>query len=351
MIVQRFYKPVSSLLPGSLLGVGLLLTNIGWAAATSPSVNVIFVGDIMLDGLPGKAIKQGKDPFAPFSKILADGDIRIGNLECVVATGGIAEDKPFTFRAHPRAVKVLTRHFDAVSVANNHTGDFGLAAFGEMLDLLDKHGLAYFGGGRNLANAHRPHLVERNGLKIAFLGYNEFFPRSFEADFDSPGSAWSEDEQVSLDIQKARTQYGADLVIPFMHWGLEHQPLASSRQRQLARLMIDAGADAVVGGHPHVTQNIEQYKGKPIIYSLGNFVFDGFSDEDNNTGWLLRLELDREGVRRWRTYIARINREGIPSPTPSISGSCWERGQDQEVKCDSVDILPVLNPKRLPPAR
>ena len=130
-------------------------------------------------------------------------------------------------------------------------------------------------------------------MRIALLAYNEFFPRSFEADADKPGVAWSEDEQVRRDIDLARTQYHADLVIPFMHWGLEHEPLASERQRQLARVMIDAGADAVVGGHPHVTQDVEQYRGKPIIYSLGNFVFDGFASADNNTGWLLRLELDR----------------------------------------------------------
>jgi Bacterial capsule synthesis protein PGA_cap len=318
-----------------MLMLMLMLTNAGWADAPGPSVSVLVAGDIMLDGLPGKAIRQGRDVFAPFASILASGDIRIGNLECVVATRGSPEDKPYTFRAHPRVMKVLMRHFDAVSLANNHTGDFGTAAFGEMLDRLDKQGLSYFGGGRNLADAHRPLVVQRHGLKIAFLGYNEFFPRSFEAGVDSPGSAWSEDEQVRLDIKRARLQYGADLVIPFMHWGLEHQPLASSRQRQLARLMIDAGADAVVGAHPHVTQDVEQYKGRPIIYSLGNFAFDGFSDDDNNTGWLLRLELDRDGVRRWRTYVARINREGIPFPVPSEPGLCWERGQEREVRCDA----------------
>lgn len=314
---------------------GLLPAKAGRAAALNPSVTVSFVGDIMLDSLPGKAIKQGRDPFAAFSGILDASDIRIGNLECVIATRGTAEDKPYAFRAHPRAVRLLKRHFDAVSVANNHTGDFGPVAFAEMLDRLDKQRLSYFGGGRDLASAHLPLVMERNGLKIAFLGYNEFFPRSFEADFDKPGLAWSEDEQVRADIQAARALHGADLVIPFMHWGLEHEPLASIRQRELARLMIDAGADAVVGTHPHVTQNVEQYRGKPIIYSLGNFVFDGFSDEDNNTGWLLRMELDRQGVRRWRTYIAHINRQGIPIPASQKSGSCWERGQENEAACDA----------------
>ena len=318
------------------LCAGILPANSGHAAEPARSVTVSFVGDIMLDGLPGKAIQRGRDPFAPFSGILAGNDIRIGNLECVIATKGEAEDKPYTFRAHPRTISVLKRHFDAVSVANNHTGDFGPNAFVEMLDLLDRQHLPHFGGGRDLTSAHTPLLIERNGLKIAFLGYDEFLPRSFEADFDKPGMAWSEDEQVSADIRVARTRYGADLVIPFMHWGFEYEPFASLRQRQLARLMIDAGADAVVGTHPHVTQNIEHYKGRPIIYSLGNFVFDGFTDTDANTGWLLRLELDREGVRRWRTYIARINHKGIPFPAPAASGSCWERGLDKEKKCDPM---------------
>lgn len=295
------------------------------------TVSIALVGDILLDDLPGKMIKAGRDPFAPFEKILKTADIRVGNLESVVAIGGSAEpEKPFTFRAHPRTLKVLKRHFDALGLANNHSGDFGAKAFGEMLALLDRHGIAYFGGGANLAAAHLPLLIERKGLRIALLGYNEFFPRSFEADFDKAGVAWSEDEQVRFDIDYARTEFRADVVIPVMHWGWEHEPTASRRQRDLARLMIDAGADAVVGGHPHVTQDIEHYRGKPIIYSLGNFVFNGFHDEDNNTGWLLRLEVDRQGVRRWRTTIAHIDRKGVPHPGPRSEGLCWTRGQEAE---------------------
>jgi len=301
---------------------------------TEPTVSIAFVGDIMLDETPGKTIKRGQDPFELFAPLLNSADIRVGNLECVVATTGTPEpDKPYTFRAHPRVLKLLQRHFDALSLANNHSGDYGPVAFGEMLDLLDRQKISYFGGGRTLVQAHTPLVIERNGLRIALLGYNEFFPRSFEADFDKPGIAWSEDEQVRLDIRTARSRYHADLVIPVMHWGWEHENLAISRQLQLARLMIDAGADAVVGGHPHVTQNVEQYRGKPIIYSLGNFVFDGFSDQDSNTGWLLRLEADRSGVRAWRTYVAHMDSKGTPQLVPQSAGLCWERGQLQAEAC------------------
>ena len=312
-------------LPHLLFAVALGAT--AWLAraeAPDPVVSIAFVGDVMLAESIGPQIRRGRDPFAAFASLLADADVRVGNLECVVATRGQAEpDKPYTFRAHPRVLRLLRRHFDALGLANNHSGDYGHAAFAEMLGRLERAGIAYFGGGRDLARAHAPLIVERNGLRIALLGYNEFFPRSFEADVDKPGTAWSEDEQVRLDIANARSHHRADLVIPFMHWGWEHEPVASARQRQLARSMIDAGADAVVGGHPHVVQDQEEYRGKPIIYSLGNFVFDGFTDTENNRGWLLRLELGRSGVRRWQTTVARIDRRGFPHP--GEAGPSYER--------------------------
>jgi poly-gamma-glutamate capsule biosynthesis protein CapA/YwtB (metallophosphatase superfamily) len=319
-----------------------LMLPAGAASAATPSlqdrtqepVSLAIVGDVMLSSIPGKAIARGQDPLGPFGAILAAADIRVANLECVVASGGRAEaSKPWTFRAHPRAVAILKRHLDAVSLANNHSGDYGPEAFNEMLDLLGRAKIGVFGGGRNLAEAHAPLIVERKGLRIALLGYDEVFPRSFEADTDKPGVAWSEDEQVRRDIAAARNVYHADLVISFMHWGIEHEPLADARQRALARVMIDAGADAVIGSHPHVTQDVETYRGKPIVYSLGNFVFDGFSDEDNITGWLLRLELDRDGVRSWNTVIARLDRKGIPHPRLDLPAQCWERGTTQAHTC------------------
>lgn len=316
----------------TLLAAGL----IAQTALAQAQVSLAFVGDVMLADTPGRVLRQGRDPFAPFAALLKEADLRIANLECVVATGGRAEPgKPWTFRVHPRALPVLQRHFDAVSLANNHSGDYGPQAFAEMLGRLERAGLPYFGGGRNASHAHTPWVVERQGVRIALLGYNEFFPRSFEADADSPGVAWSEDAHVRLDITEARQRYEADIVIPFMHWGLEDEPLASDRQRQLARWMIDAGADAVVGSHPHVTQDIEIYQGKPIVYSLGNFVFDGFSSASNNTGWLLKLNVDKHGVRSFRTHIGQIDREGIPHPDTTTPGSCWSRGAAASAPCPS----------------
>jgi poly-gamma-glutamate synthesis protein (capsule biosynthesis protein) len=197
----------------------------------SSTVSLLVVGDMMLAGGPGRAMQQGIDPFAGFAKLFKESDIRIGNLECVVATKGSQEpDKPNTFRAHPRSFKYLRKYFDAVGLANNHSGDFGPQAFSEMLGLLKKNGIAYYGAGHNLKEAHTPVVFERNGMRIAILGYDEFQPRNFEADYDRVGVAWSEDEQVVRDIQAARKEWRADIVIPVMHWGWE-DPVANARQR------------------------------------------------------------------------------------------------------------------------
>jgi poly-gamma-glutamate capsule biosynthesis protein CapA/YwtB (metallophosphatase superfamily) len=282
-----------------------------YAADREELVDMVFVGDIMLDDLPGEAVARGVDPFAEFAEIFRSADITIGNLECVVATTGEPEDKPYTFRAHPRCIPLLNRYFTAVTIANNHSGDFGKLALVQQCELFEKAELPYFGGGRNLPAAHKPLVIERKGIRVALLGYNEFQPRRFEAGPMTAGIAWSVDERVVSDIKAAREQSKADLVIPFMHWGWENEPV-NERQQQLARTMIDAGADIVVGAHPHVRQAIEYYHGKLIAYSLGNFVFDDFDKDEQLTAWVLQFRVNRQGLQEWKTHVARIDKQGIP---------------------------------------
>ena len=308
-----------------------------FAASGSGPVSLVFAGDIVLDDAAGELIRAGGDPLASFDDVFKQADIRVANLECVVATTGSAGDKIYTFRAHPRVLPVLKRHFDALALANNHSGDFGREAFAEMLGLLKEAQLGQLGGGHNLAEAHTPQIVERKGLRIALLGYSEFMPRSFEADFNAPGVAWSEDEQVVADIKKARTFYKADLVIPVMHWGWENELSSNPRQRQLAHLMVQAGADAVIGGHPHVTQEIEHYQGKPIIYSVGNFVMKETDNARQRQGWVLRLQLDKQGVSALDTRLANIDMEGIPTLDNHSPSPCWQRGQADIQMCAPAD--------------
>ena len=299
-------------------------------AAQADPVRLVFVGDIMLDDSPGRVLASGRDPLAPFAAQLRAADFTIGNLECPIATvGKPLESKIFSFRADPRALSVLQGRFDALAVANNHSGDYGKAAFLETLTHLDSAGIRHFGGGIDLASAHEPLWIEQKGLRIAVLSYNEFKPRSFEAGPNWPGIAWSEDSQVLSDIRAARAA-GADLVIPFMHWGWELEPEPGERQRQLARTMIDAGADVVVGGHPHITQGAEYYRGKLIVYSLGNFVFDGFETPAAKRGWLLRLTLDQHGLLAWDALAAQMDEEGTPHPVPGARTPCGAAGQARQ---------------------
>lgn len=300
------------------------------APEPSSAVSLVFVGDIMLDRVPGAAVAAGADPFESYAAVLQGADLAIGNLECVIASGGEVVTKLYAFLCHPRNVPILARYFGAVSVANNHSGDYGRAAFAEQLDLLSAGGLPYFGGGRNLAEAHTPLIVERKGIRLALLGYNEVELESFAATEHLPGHAWSHDERVAADIAGARQQ--ADFVIVYPHWGWEYQSEPSDRQRELARLMIDAGADLVVGGHPHVTQTVEYYKEKLIVYSLGNFVFDDFLDvppdldEPSRRSWVLRVTIDKKGVRQWDTLVARTDDQGIPRPLKGAASPCKPEG-------------------------
>jgi poly-gamma-glutamate synthesis protein (capsule biosynthesis protein) len=330
---QRWSRAV-----GFTLGLALCLAASppAFAAAAPEPVTLVFAGDTVLDDAAGAMIERGEDPFAGLADVFAGADIRIGNLECVIATTGSAGDKNYTFRAHPRTLPVLKRHFDAVALANNHSGDYGREAFAQMLGLLRQSGLGQFGGGHDLSEAHAPLIIERKGLRIALLGYSEFMPRSFEADYNAPGIAWSEDEQVVADIKRARAAYAADLVIPVMHWGWENEPASNPRQRQLARLMIDAGADAVIGGHPHVTQEIGQHRGKPIVYSVGNFVMKETDNASQRRGWVLRLQLDKQGVRRFDTVAVQIDLQGIPQRSREAS-PCWRRGDADAGLCGGPD--------------
>ncbi|WP_374603063.1 CapA family protein [Niveibacterium sp.] len=296
------------------------------APAKADTLRLMFVGDIMLDDGPGKTIAAGGDPLAEFDALLRGADFTIGNLECPVATTGKALDnKPWTFRADPSVMRVLKGRFDALGVSNNHSGDYGREAFVETLKHVRAADIASFGGGANLVEAHAPLWIEQKGLRIAVLAYNEFKPRSFEAGAKWPGIAWSEDSQVVADIKNAR-KAGADLVIPFMHWGWEHEREPGPRQVELAHRMIDAGADVVVGGHPHVTQGASLYRGKPIIWSLGNFVFDGFNTVASTTGWVLRLDLDRQGASAFSVVVAHQDEAGTAHLSKDAA-PCWRRGE------------------------
>lgn len=302
-----------------------------------PRTLVTFVGDVLLDSKPGEMIRAGADPFGKVAGALGAADLVVANLECAVGNRGMAVEKEYTFRADPAAVAVLQRHVHLVSLANNHSGDYGDEALLDTMAHLRSARIGFFGAGENLSEAHRAFLVATRSATLGFLGYDEYQPRWFEAGVESAGVAWSEDELVLRDISEARRQ-GAEVVIPFMHWGWEQESAPTPRQRALARKMIDGGAEAVIGTHPHQTQGVEYYRGKLIVYSLGNFVFDLVDNEVERRGWLLRVELDREGVRRWATQLIRIDANGSPVLDRRAATPCGLRGRSRIEACKNGEL-------------
>ena len=282
-----------------------------FAAQTPAPVRIVFVGDIMLDGGPGHIVTNGGDPFAAVAAQLHDADLTIGNLECAITREGHAVDKPYTFKGTRKALPLLKQYFSAVSLANNHSGDWGKEGFADELTLLDEAGLPFFGGGANKREAHRPLVLTANGLRVAFLGYNDFPPRSFAARRNTPGTAWLIEKDVVRDIHAARQQ--ADKVVLFLHWGEELEEAPLPEQQALARRLIDAGADAIIGAHPHVTQTIDWYKDRPIVYSLGNFLFDYFpTDPPVWKGWIVRLTFGTEAAPKLEKFTVELDPAGVP---------------------------------------
>lgn len=288
------------------------------ARRTSPpgALAVVFAGDIMLDGGPGHAVEGGGDPFAACLPLLLDGDFTIGNLECVLGDEGRQVLKPYTFRAAKDAARVLAPVFSAVSVANNHALDFGPEGLVGMLAELRAIGVRQVGGGDTLVEARRPLVLEKGGLRVAILAANGFRREESAATADRAGVAPLEEDALLADIAAARRE--ADVVIPFVHWGPELAPQPDAADRRLARRMVDAGAGAVIGCHPHVTQTVDVHHGAPIIYSLGNFVFDYFpGDPPEWTGWIVRLEFRRNAPVQVDTTAVVLDAVGLPRPAPA----------------------------------
>ena len=289
----------------------------GRTASPPGSLSVMFVGDIMLDGGPGHAIASGRDPFAACAALLMNADFTIGNLECVLGRGGKRVLKNYSFRAAKDSPTLLKRYFSGVSVANNHSFDFGPEGLVEMLAILDREGIPRFGAGATLAEARRPLLLEKkgeeNGLRIALLGANGYRADNYAPGETTAGVAPLREAEILAAIAAARKQ--ADAVVPFVHWGPELVAQPREADMALARKMIDAGASAVIGSHPHVTQTIDIHRGVPIIYSLGNFVFDYFPDDPPQwTGWVAKLTFAKNQPVGLETRAVVLDPAGLPSP-------------------------------------
>lgn len=263
------------------------------------------VGDVMLDRYVGRRIDQFGPAF-PLEMVapeLQKADLVIANLECPLTTAPPALEKRFIFRVNPANVAAL-KGIDIVSLANNHTLDCGEAGFAETQRTLAKALIATIG-----ADSWKPLILQRNGLKIAIFAFSDFPENPTNASAKSvhrtpnSGPTYYNPARMRAAIAFMRPQ--VDDIIVFAHWGIEGTAVPSERQRMEAREMAEAGADLILGSHPHVLQPVERIGHTVVAYSMGNFVFDATKTEERKTA-IFKFLLRPHEVSEWKLTHCRI---------------------------------------------
>jgi poly-gamma-glutamate capsule biosynthesis protein CapA/YwtB (metallophosphatase superfamily) len=278
-------------------------------------MHLVLVGDVMLGRLVNDALKE-KPPAYPWGdtlSLLQEADFRACNLECALADHDVpwaATPKAFHFRSDAKNIAVLrAAGMTAVSLANNHTLDFGEEALFEMLQTLDAAGISHAGAGRTLAEAARPAIIEFAGHTIGWLAWTDNEP-DWEAGaarsgiFYVPARREHQQARHLLALIGQLKEQGIDWIIVSAHWGPNWGAAPPADQQPFARALIDAGADLVFGHSGHVVRGIEVYRERPILYCVGDFIDDYAVDPlaRNDQSYLVSLEVEGRAVRRLRLY-------------------------------------------------
>ncbi len=260
-------------------------------------VSIIAGGDVMLGHWTGEYLERyGADyPFEFIRPLLLDADIAFANLEAPFADSGSAvEGKTFTFKVPTRHVSGLVNAgFDVLSLANNHMLDFGIDGLRQTLSALSSAGLQHAGAGLDSAAAWRPALLQTPAGTVAVLAFSMTFPKEFWVTDSTGGTAYPHESSMIRAIEQADRV--ADYVVVSFHWGAEKRDTPKDYQIYFAHKAIDAGADLILGHHPHVLQGLELYRGRLIAYSLGNLAFSAYSRAAVNS-MLLKVVLYPGGL-------------------------------------------------------
>jgi hypothetical protein len=271
-------------------------------------VSVDAVGDVTFGEDVGPALSShgGAYPWAFVGATLRSADITVGNLETAVSTRGVAAVKEFTFRGPPAALLPMRKAagFDVLTLANNHTADFGRDALLDTVRAVRAAGIQTIGAGATDTQARRPAIVEAGGLRVAFLGYSDVNPYGFTATSTSAGTAKADVDAITADVHAALRR--ADVAVCFFHWGVELHAAPNSRQELFAAACLNAGAKLVLGAHPHVLGGVATPSRRSLVaWTLGNFVFP--SGRVTGRTAILHVALGADGVRGYRLVPVRID--------------------------------------------
>jgi poly-gamma-glutamate synthesis protein (capsule biosynthesis protein) len=289
-------------------------------------VVLAFGGDVHFEGsLERRLVGDARDALAPIAPVLSSADVAVVNLETAVTNGGTPTPKAFTFRAPATAFAALRgAGVDVASLANNHGLDYGIVGLRDSLGAAKRYRFPVVGIGLDDAQAYRPFRRTVHGQRIAIIGATQVLDdeliSAWTAGPRKPGLASAKDvPRLVRAVRAARAT--SDTVVVFLHWGVELQQCPSPDQRALAKQLVAAGADVVVGGHAHRVQGAGRMGGALVGYGLGNFVWYGTSELSTQTGVLV-VTVEGRHVLGYRWVPARIV-DGVPRP---LTGA--ERGRE-----------------------
>jgi len=266
-------------------------------------IALVFAGDIMLDRGVEYVIEQHNDwkwPFLKVADFLKSADIAFGNLESVISDKGAKVGSIYSFRADPRAIEGLVfAGFDVLSLATNHAFDYGSEALIDTLVRLKLVNIDFVGADLNEQSAFSPLIKEIKDTKIAFLAYTNLGPYAWRASSTNPGITWiSEDDFSKIQQNIKDTKEKVDILVVSLHAGTEYETEPSQFQKDFSKMTIEAGADLLIGHHPHVVQPYEEYKNGWIFYSLGNFVFDQNFSAETTKGQLIKVLIKDKKIQK-----------------------------------------------------
>lgn len=332
---------------GIILGLMLLTGACGGLNSVVPSGNTtdnkapavdtseskatfIAVGDMMLSRGVERVIERG-GPMLPFSEmaaLLTSTDFNFGNFEAPISGNDTRMGKGLVFNVRTKDIDGLIKYkFKVVGLANNHAFDQGLAGLRNTIAFLNEKGIGNTGTGEDKAAAWTPRVITANGIRFGFLAASYASVNDGGVTKNQYVARIEDIEEMKAAITKLRTE--CDIIAVAMHAGIEYTRNPEKGQIAFARAVIEAGADILIGAHPHWIQTIEQYQGKYIFYSLGNFIFDQ-RKPDTKEGLTLRITAKRGGGRTAIDQIELIpvviERMGIPRPaTPAESASILKK--------------------------
>ena len=273
-------------------------------APIAPKNTVLtFTGDVLLTDYMINNYKRGGIKGLLDDKLyelLYNADINMINEEFPFSNRGTPmPNKEYTFRTSTQYVSVLQdMGVDIVTLANNHALDYGTDALLDTFTTLDDAGIRYIGAGKNLDRAKKIEYFDVNGRRIAFIGASRVLPVvEWYATSNRPGMLSTYDPTITCELIKEAKQQ-ADYEVVYVHWGIEHTERPVKYQQDMGKKYIDSGADIVVGTHTHSLQGVEFYQDKPIVYSLGNFIF---SKKTTDTA-MIKLEIDSDGNMNLAMY-------------------------------------------------